>query len=303
MPEIQLHSLKSLDDTEHFYRVLNNTEIVNAPLTLECSHLHFVDAQCTLALMTAARLWFRWTGKETRVKGLSTKVHEHLCRLGLFELTGETLIDADPLGYDVPKYFGNVNDRQITPQFVPSHPESNRLVMDDVLDPIESSIAAWFQDPRLQRDVLKILSELGSNIVHSEDYGYIHLQRYGRTQGGSRLVIAVNDLGIGIRQSLARVNRVNPDMPDSDCIEHALQRHVTGTREARGIGLDEVRRIVVENRHFSTLSIRSGRGILSIDSRVSGCIKKRDDLVNIPGVQITLTLEGSTRQNFGNWAQ
>lgn len=301
MPEIKLQGFQTFSDVESLYEALTNLHIVNEALQLDCSGIWFVDASCALALLTVSRLWFRWTGNETYLTELKESVHEHFCRLGLFDLIGETLVDSEPLDYEVPNYFGNINDRLIAPQFIPSHAESNRLVMEDVLDAVEESISVWFNDARLLRDVSMMLSELGENIIHSNDYGYLHLQRYRKRHflGGTRLVIAVNDLGIGIRQSLGRTHAITPNMLDSDCIELALQHRVTGTNDNRGIGLDEVRRLALQSAEYTELRIRSGTGALTIQQNQ---ITKEDGLATIPGVQVTLILESDPRHDFGVWA-
>ncbi len=301
MPRINLQSLQSYTDAEIFYQSLNSLDIANEALKLDCCQVWFVDASCTLSLLTVSRLWFRWTGHETHLVGLKDNVHEHICRFGLFDLTGETLVDREPLEYEVPDHFGGVNEHRIVPQFIPSHTQSNKLVMDDVLDAVEESINVWFQDARLLRDVSMMLSELGENIIHSNDYGYLSLQRYRskNIQGGTRLVIAISDLGIGIRQSLERTNLIKENMTDSDCIQLALQHRVTGTGENRGIGLEEVRRLALQSAKHTELRIRSGTGALTIRQDRD---RKEDELAAIPGVQITLILEGDPRQNFGVWA-
>jgi len=301
VPRLKLQGLQSYADAEILYQSFNDLDIANDALELDCCQIQFVDASCVLALLTVSRLWFRWTGQVTRLLGLQDNVHEHICRLNIFELTGETLMDHEPLGYEVPNHFAHVNDRRIVPQFIPSHAKSNRLVMEDVLDAVEESIGVWFNDARLLRDVSMMLSELGENIIHSNDYGYLLLQRYRSRgfPGGTRLVIAISDLGIGIRQSLARTNFIKGDMKDSDCIELALQHRVTGTGESRGIGLEEVRRLALQSAKYTELRIRSGTGALNIQQNQ---IQKEDLLTAIPGVQITLILEGDPRHNFGVWA-
>lgn len=301
MPGIKLQALQCCDDAELLYKALNNLSIANEALELDCRQIYFVDASCTLALLTVSRLWFRWTGRETHLMRLQDNVHEHICRLNLFDLNGETLVDHEPLEYEVPNHFGRVNDRRIVPQFIPSHAESNRLVMEDVLDAVEESIDLWFQDARLLRDVSMMLSELGENIIHSNDYGYLLLQRYRSRdfQGGTRLVIAISDLGIGIRQSLGRTNLLHENMTDSDCIQLALEHRVTGTSENRGIGLEEVRRVALQSAKYAELRIRSGTGALNIQQNQ---VRNENQLAAVPGVQITLILEGDPRHNFGVWA-
>jgi hypothetical protein len=298
MPIIQVDRLQSHTHAEIFFSQLVQTPIVTEPLELNCNELSFLGAHCTLSLLTASRLWFRWTGEITKVYGLTDQIHEHLVRLRIFDLPGETLIDADPLSYQVPNHYGPINRRRIAPLFIPGHQESNRTVINEVLDAVEETINYWFEESRLVRDVNLILSELGENIMHSNDYGYLFLQRYGR-QNGNQIVIAISDLGIGIRTSLERRQHVHSGMVDSECIHKALQHRVSGAGNNRGIGLYEVWTRAQRSARSAELRIRSGGGALTIRNHDPVF---EDDLAYIPGVQITLTLEGAYGQNFSVWA-
>lgn len=297
MPVIELDRLQSHMDAEAFFLRLIQTPITIEPLELHCQELAFLGANCTLSLLTASRLWFRWTGQVTEIHDLADDIHEHLVRLGVFDLPSETLIDVDPFPYRVSNRYGPINRRRIAPQFIPGHQESNRTVMDQILDAVEETITYWLEDARLVRDVNLILSELGENIMHSNDYGYLFLQRYGR-HNGNQIIIAISDLGMGIRNSLERRQHVHAGMSDGECIYKALQHRVSGAGNNRGIGLHEVWTRAERSARSAELRIRSGSGALIIQDHSP---KLEDGLAYIPGVQITLALEGSPGQSFEMW--
>lgn len=299
MPKVNVYTLNEVTDSEKLYTQITQLNNFSEILELHCDTMNWVDASCILTFVLIARLWLRWTGYETLVIGLTPEIHEYFQRLGLFGLPGITLREAKELGYEAVSYFGQRNSRMIAPCFLPSHSKANRQVMDAVLDHIESVVTEWFgNDNRLRRDVLQILSELGENIQHSEDYAYLMLQRYKKsyTTDETRLVISIVDLGVGIRYSLERQALIETTMSDSDCIVRALEKGITGTGAKRGVGLDEVKYRTLRSAGSSELRIRSGRGAVLLRSNE---LIHQDNLANIPGVQICLSIEG--RHNLQGW--
>lgn len=68
--------------------------------------------------------------------------------------------------------------------------------------------------------------------------GYMSAFTHRRGQSDEFLVLAVGDLGIGIRRSLGRAVRVRDDF---EAVEKAVERHISGTGSpGRGQGLPEV---------------------------------------------------------------
>lgn len=298
MPKIIISSLSNTNDSELLYVELTKLKTFNEVLNLDCSALSWVDASSTLSLVLLARLWLRWTGYQTHIIGLKPDVHTYFQKLRLFDLQGITLQNT-LLCEHIEPHSGQQNLRLIPPCFLPSHPQANLQVMDQILDNIENIIVEWFgEDKRLLRDILQILSELGENIQHSQDYAYLMLQRYKKsyTADTSRIVISIVDLGLGIRYSLGRQGLINPNLSDSDCILQALKKGITGTGKKRGVGLDEVRYRVLRSAEGSELRIRSGQGAVLLRPNE---IIRQDNLSNIPGVQIYLSIEG--RQKLHGW--
>lgn len=298
MPSINVPFLNNYHDMEELYSRFSQVTNYTEPLKLECKDVSWVDASCTLAFVTLARLWFRWTGKETILCNVATDMCGYLSRLGLFDLQNVPL-RLDKSYSALPPHGDTYHPTMIPPRFLPGHAEANHQAMDTALDHIERIIGQWFgEDKRLQRDVSYVLSELGENVQHSHSYAYLMLQRYKKsyTADGTRVVISIADLGIGIRQSLAAQALVSKNMTDSHCILRALEKGITGTGEQRGIGLNDVRHRVLDKAAHSSIRIRSGSGavVLTPDN-----VETQDNLPDIPGVQVYLRIEG--RQTLTGW--
>ena len=298
MPYINIASLSSYHNLEALYDRFSQITNYTDTLKLDCTDVSWVDASCTLGFVTLARLWFRWTGKETILCNVHADVCGYLGRLGLFDLQNVPL-RLDESHSAVPPHGDTYHPTMIPPRFLPGHTEANRQAMDTVLDYIERIISQWFdEDKRLKRDVSYVVSELGENVQHSHSYAYLMLQRYKKSYSadGTEVVISIADLGIGIRQSLATQGLINKNMNDSDCILRALEKGVTGTGDQRGIGLNEVRHRILDTAEHSSIRIRSGRGAVIM---MPGRVETQDNLSEIPGVQVYLRIEG--RQTLTGW--
>ena len=132
------------------------------------------------------------------------------------------------------------------------------------------------------------LSEVCQNIIeHSENTGFVGIQKYRFQKHDKNVVkIAVMDLGIGFRESLAeRISAAN----DLDAIEKALvygfSRHKD---EGRGHGLAAVRRFI--SQWNGKISIRSGTAKLSIIPDWAWGKEREKNLTYFPGSQINIML-------------
>ena len=113
-------------------------------------------------------------------------------------------------------------------------------------------------DRSVVEELFEAIGELGQNVLdHSESPagGFVAAQRYRAGMPEDRIVIAVGDVGIGIRRSLQ--SRYG-EMTDAEAIERAIRRNVSRlTTPGRGQGLWSVADSV--NRLGGSLSIRTGR--------------------------------------------
>jgi hypothetical protein len=96
-------------------------------------------------------------------------------------------------------------------------------------------------DGEVVNQLFEAAGELGQNVVEhagSPVGGFIAAQRYKAGAPEERIVVAVGDMGVGIRESLrARYG----DMPDGEAIRRAIQWNVSSVPdEGRGQGLPGV---------------------------------------------------------------
>lgn len=128
-----------------------------------------------------------------------------------------------------------------------------------------------------------IISELCHNIKdHSEDEGFVAVQRYQRRSDGKRyVVIGVGDLGVGIRASLGRRVDIS-SLNHLDAIIHALKKDTSAYPE-RGLGLYMVSKIMKD--YSGTLHIRSGDVRLYLRHNPRGI-----ETSNFPGTQVSISL-------------
>lgn len=148
-----------------------------------------------------------------------------------------------------------------------------------------------------------ILSEVCQNIVeHAEAVGWVSAQTYNWKQrlGRQVVVIAVMDVGMGFRGSLARehAQRFGDRWSDETALEAAFLHGVSRYRDpGRGQGLQGIRKQV--SRYNGLFTIRSGTAQISevpdwIDREpiVSG-------LPDFPGAQIQVVLPQFVRPAVG----
>lgn len=149
-------------------------------------------------------------------------------------------------------------------------------------------------DERAVHGFIVSLSEVCQNIVeHSEASGYVGIQKYfyQRRLGANVVKIAVMDLGVGIRASLAPrlAARFGSAWGDRVAVEQALLHGASRFAEAgRGQGLANVRRFVQEWQ--GKLAIRSGTARVAVvpawDHEAPATRFRRA----FPGTQISIVL-------------
>jgi len=138
------------------------------------------------------------------------------------------------------------------------------------------------------------LSEICQNIPeHSQDMGFVSIQKYyfGRRLGKNVVKIAVMDLGIGIRESLAEkyAPSFGEKWNDFQAISLALfERASRFSDPGRGHGLSEVRKLV--QRWNGKISIRSGTARLVLPPTWDATAQHQTDLPPFPGTLISIIL-------------
>lgn len=142
-----------------------------------------------------------------------------------------------------------------------------------------------------------ILSEVCQNIIeHAEAPGWVATQTYTWTRklGGRRVVvIAVMDLGIGFRKSLASTHATRyPEggWDDAAALESAFMHgHTRHHDPGRGQGLQQIRKLVA--RWGGRVSVRSGTArIADIPAWDESGRALETGLAHLPGAQIGIIL-------------
>jgi hypothetical protein len=143
-----------------------------------------------------------------------------------------------------------------------------------------------------------VLSEVCQNIIeHAETGGWVGIQTYNWAKRLGRQVvqIAVVDLGVGFRGSLAREHsaRFGDRWSDYTALEAAFLQGVTRFRDpGRGQGLKQIRRSV--GRWGGKIAIRSGTARIAHVPDWDDAPPMQTDLAPFPGTQIQILLPART---------
>lgn len=314
-PILSLSRLDIPAHHDHLYTAVTNALSMcsSGPLILNMRHLPFLPADGVLALVGVARLWHRQTCERTILRNLQVPVHQYLERIDLFTRCGDWItadVALDPaLCWERTPESSNLSE-------LLSIESGNTLNSRDVAlatARAKKILLAWIeQDEAAVNRLAVMLSELASNVAHSEDRGFAIMQRYATGNAGnvvsasgssgssgrpgSRVTLAIADLGIGIEASLRRQPHVLPPAlrgrTGADYILHALELGVTSREDVAGTGLFQIRQWVQE--WFGTLTIRSQRSRVTI-SPGAGAPHLENNLAFLPGTQVTLTVRRQAR--------
>jgi hypothetical protein len=134
--------------------------------------------------------------------------------------------------------------------------------------------------------ILKIVSELCDNVAeHSGDPNVAILVQKYAYHGSAKVIIAIGDIGKGIRRSLSQVFPEIGSAP-IDFILAALSGRTSRLTGRGGLGLDGVEKIVEENS--GSLWLRSENA--AIQSFGQACREMNTSLPYFPGTQVVIEL-------------
>lgn len=266
-------------------------------LHLDMSAVNFIRPSGVLALITAARAWQRWTKQPTHILNVAPDVHAYLERIDLFtQCNGLILEDQSlSLAQRYSRSFESASVLEITS--VSSQPEANETDVHQVIRRTTKILQARYGNSHPNFTILlSLISELATNVCHSQDLGYLMAQSY-TDRAGSRVMVAISDAGIGIEKSLRagvtiprhKAKRLNNG---SDYILFALEEGVSSRATAGGIGLHFIRQTV--DTWNGSLTIRSASSKVEFQHSQDPIVQ--DDLPYISGTQVTITVQGM----FGN---
>ncbi len=139
-----------------------------------------------------------------------------------------------------------------------------------------------------------LLSEVSQNIIeHADAPGWVGIQIYNwaKRLGRKVAVIAVMDLGVGFRGSLAKEHaaRYGDRWGDATALEAAFIHGITRFRDpGRGQGLKQIRKKV--GRWGGKIAIRSGTARIADVPEWDDAVPMTKDLAYFPGAQILIVL-------------
>lgn len=291
---VQLHDNVALGSVESLAQSLISLHSsgVRGMLELDLSHVAFVRANGVLALLAAARLWHSWTGEITLLTNISQPVHAYLERTDLF---ATPWMSAERELAPTLRYSRSDQSRTLLEvTAISAEPKQNACDVTQALLCAQRIVTSWFTaEPASVDGLLTILAALAENITHSGDVGHVIIQRYqdaAHRPHGSRVLLSIADLGVGIETSLRRNPAVTCErlVRGSEFIRAALRPGVTSRAEVGGAGLARVQDIVTD--WHGELYIRSQSSSLLLSPRGSDV---RDDLAPMPGTHITISARGA----------
>lgn len=271
--------------------VANLADAEAGRVLLDARHVRWVSPYGIVGLLAAgASCSNRWGERPILQPPEIRDVASYLSRIGFYDQAQEI--------FDLPdrsrgRWTGESDALlEITP--IQSHQDVH-----DVVDRVRDRAAAILgkrlgYPPPAVLHFSVILSEVCQNIVeHAEAEGWVSAQTYNWKQrlGRQVVVIAVMDVGMGFRGSLARehAQRFGDRWSDETALEQAFLHGVSRYRDpGRGQGLQGIRRQV--SRYNGLFTIRSGTAQIA---EVPDWIEKRpivSSLPDFPGAQIQVVL-------------
>lgn len=249
---------------------------------LDMAGVGFVKPYGAVALLVTARRLVALSGRRVELANMGHQVHSYLDRMDLFDVGGDWLTPAQGLGQGWDRSPHTANLLELTAIEGPQ----------DVIAAIsraERVFSRWLEIPDLN-SLLRVLSELCANIYqHSGDpLGCVMIQKYEETARGRTVVsVAVADLGIGVRASLAARHGEIGCEP-LDYLREAMRGRTSRANDRGGLGL----RVVEEAAKASEGRLWLRSETAGVVSRASGEVCGHRDLCYVPGTQVAVELRG-----------
>lgn len=282
---------ETLDDKGFETLVANLADAEAGRVLLDARHVRWVSPYGIVGLLAAgASCSKRWGERPILQPPEIRDVASYLSRIGFYDQAQEIFDQPDR---SRGRWAGESDALlEITP--IQSHQDVH-----DVVDRVRDRAAAILgkrlgYPPPAVLHFSVILSEVCQNIVeHAEAEGWVSAQTYNWKQrlGRQVVVIAVMDVGMGFRGSLARehAQRFGDRWSDETALEQAFLHGVSRYRDpGRGQGLQGIRRQV--SRYNGLFTIRSGTAQIA---EVPDWIEKSpvvSGLPDFPGAQIQVVL-------------
>ena len=287
----------SLDEStfERLIRQLDGPErVAPGQVIIDLEQVRFVDPYGMVGLLALARVLRQQGCEPVLMLPRSEEVMKYLDRMD-FSRHAERLcaLDLTTLWPDG-EYSRSVHSDvllEITPI---ARSEDIHYIVDRVRERAQTILSQNLHYAQAAIDGFVVaLSEVCQNIPeHSEDVGYVAIQKYfyGRRLGKNLVKIAVMDLGVGFRASLApKYAAQSADWSDQNALQLAFFEGASRYDDpGRGQGLSAVRRFV--ERWHGKLMIRSGSARVELSPSWSRSAPRQTKLTPFPGTQVSIVL-------------
>jgi anti-anti-sigma regulatory factor/anti-sigma regulatory factor (Ser/Thr protein kinase) len=287
----------SLDEStfEQLIRQLDSPERVAAgQIIIDLEQVRFIDPYGMVGLLALARFLRQRAREPVLMLPRSEEVMKYLDRMD-FSRHAERLcaIDLTTLWPDG-EYSRSVHSDvllEITPI---ARSEDIHYIVDRVRERAQTILSQNLHYAQAAIDGFVVaLSEVCQNIPeHSEDVGYVAIQKYfyGRRLGKNLVKIAVMDLGVGFRASLApKYAEQSAEWSDQTALQLAIFEGASRYDDpGRGQGLSAVRRFV--ERWHGKLMIRSGSARVGLSPTWDRIAPRQSKLALFPGTQVSIVL-------------
>lgn len=250
-------------------------------VTLDAALISFVCPYGAVVLLSACRHLARERGRPVVLVGLQEHVHAYLNRLDFFRAGGGAVVTNRRLhpGAELTRNSASLNVLELTVV------RSLREVYDATAYALLIFNAWLGMDAGAAHRVGCCIAEACENVIeHSRDTGVVVAQKY-EFSNWTEVQLAIADLGIGIRQSLASAHAELEDTP-AGWIKRAVAG-LSSRAERGGLGLGEIRRIAT--RTGGSLLIRSGAGYAAFAQNYARYTDLPDELGRLPGTQLAVT--------------
>ena len=256
---------------------------------IDLSKVSFVDPYGMLALLEIGELCLLEDVRKSVILPQSPEVCAYLDRMDFFTFA-KRCFDLDYSSSGFSENYHRSPESDVLLEITPIEKSNDiHTIVGKVRDRAQAILATHLHyDDRAINSFIVALSEVCQNIIeHSENKGFVGIQKYRYQSLGKNIVkIAVMDVGIGFRKSLANRFKLKSDFEAIDiALLHGASRYED---EGRGHGLAGVRKFV--NEWQGKLSIRSGTARLSIIPKWARGRDQELNLISFPGSQINIML-------------
>jgi anti-anti-sigma regulatory factor len=287
----------SLDEStfERLMRQLRDLgEMTTGDIAIDLEEVRFVDPYGMVGLLALARFLRQQGLKPILMLPRSGDVMNYLDRMD-FSRHAEQLCSLDLATLWAEGEYSRSTHSDVLLEITPiTRSEDIHYIVDRVRERAQTILSQNLHYAQTAIDGFVVaLSEVCQNIPeHSEDVGYVAIQKYfyGRRLGKNVVKIAVMDLGVGFQASLApRYALRTAAWTDVAALRLAIFEGATRYDDpGRGQGLSAVRRFV--ERWHGKLLIRSGTARVGLSPDWDRTATRQVGLVPFPGTQVSIVL-------------